>query len=111
MAVRDFDFQNNLFIDDSKTAQRVSNQKKQLTSLRLEEKKTNYTANNNKKTSSNKKKNNNFPLKKKKTDNSHLKMSLIISAIIIFATASVMFGAFSKRQKEFDAKFKENVSK
>lgn len=111
MAVRDFDFQNNLFIDDSKTAQRVSNQKKQLNSLRLEEKKTNYTANNNKKTSSNKKKNNNFPLKKKKTDNSHLKMSLIISAIIIFATASVMFGAFSKRQKEFDAKFKENVSK
>ena len=29
MAVRDFDFQNNLFIDESKTAQRVSNQKKQ----------------------------------------------------------------------------------
>ena len=30
-----FDFQNNLFIDDSKTAQRVSNQKKQLNSLVL----------------------------------------------------------------------------
>ena len=112
MAVRDFDFQNNLFIDDSKTAQRVSTRKNNFSSLQLEEGKN--TANRKKTPSLNTKNDKAFTVKKKKTTNSEntqLKMSLIISAIIVFATASVMFGAFSKRQKEFNVRFKENISK
>ena len=109
MAVRDFDFQNNLFIDDSKTAQRVSGRKKHINSLQLEEKNSASAKNKNLFTTKN---NDSFPVKnKRKTHNSNLKMSLIISGIIIFATASVMFGAFSKSQQDHITKYQENFSK
>ena len=110
MAVRDFDFQNNLFIDDSKTAQRVSGRKKHINSLQLEEKNSTSVKNKNSFTT---KDNDSFPAKnKRKTHNSNnsLKMSLIISGIIIFATASVMFGAFSKSQQEHITKYQEKFS-
>lgn len=91
MAVRDFDFQNNLFIDDSKAAQRTRTQKNRFKSLQLEEKKT----------TSAKKKNTPFDRNPKNGNKkSSLKMPLIISAVIIFATASTIIGAFSKQYQE-----------
>lgn len=114
MAVRDFDFQNNLFIDDSKTALRTGTQKKRFKSLQLEEE--NSAPGKRSVPSGNNPKNiNNFPSNGRKrtrsSKKSPLKMPFIISAIIIFAAASAIIGAFSKQQKENTDKLKENVSK
>lgn len=116
MAVRDFDFQNNLFIDDSKTAQRTGTQKNRFKSLQLEEENPSSTKKKNTQfNNSGSKSSGNFPdstrKKTKKTQKPSLKMSLIISAIIIFAAASVIIGTFSKQQKENINNLKESVSK
>ena len=116
MAVRDFDFQNNLFIDDSKTSQRTGTQKNRFKSLQLEEENPSSAKKKNKQfNNSGSKSSGNFPdnsrKKTKRTQKSSLKMPLIISAIIIFAAASVIIGAFSKQQKENINNLKESVSK
>lgn len=113
MSVRDFDFQNNLFTNDSNTAQRIGTQNKRFKSLQLEEK---NAASANRRTSGNKPRNfDNFPnggrRRSRKQKKSSLKMSLIISVIILFATASVIIGASSKQQKENTDKLKGTISK
>lgn len=105
MAVRDFDFQNNLFIDNSKTTQRTCTQKNRFKSLQLEEKNPTSAKKKNMPFDHNPKSSN------KKSEKSSLKMSLIISAIIIFATASAIIGAFSKQYKENLSNLKNESSK